>query len=394
MTDDGLFKSMVPSGASTGVYEAVELRDGGKRFGGMGVLKAIKNVENIIGPAIIGMECIKQEEIDNKMITLDGTENKKKLGSNAILGVSMAVCKAGAIANDVELYEYIGMLSGNSYMKMPLPSFNVINGGTHAGNKLAIQEFMIMPVGARNFKDAMQMGVEVYHVLKGMLKEKYGLGAINVGDEGGFAPDISDNEEVLGLLGKAIKKAGYSGKIKIGIDVAASEFFSKGKYNLGFKGGKKDLKTGDALINMYKKFVDKYDVISIEDPFDQDDWKHYSKFVSKMGDKVQIVGDDLLVTNPHRIGKAIAEDACNALLLKVNQIGTVSEAIKAARLAMDEGWKVMVSHRSGETEDSFIADLVVGLGCGQIKAGAPCRSERLAKYNELLRIEEEVNEGE
>lgn len=395
-TEDGLFRASVPSGASTGIYEAIELRDGDKkRYGGKGVLKAVNNVNKIISPAIIGKDTTKQAEIDNLMIKLDGTENKGKLGANAILAVSMAVCKAGAAAKRTPLYKYIAEMAGVKDFVIPVPSFNVINGGKHAGNKLAMQEFMILPVGASTFKEAVRYGSEVYHALKKVISEKYGQDAVNVGDEGGFAPNIQDNQEGLELLKTAIDNAGYSGKVKIGMDVAASEFFNNGKYNLDFKSPKSNEKmnmSGDEMINLYEGFIKKYGIVSIEDPFDQDDWNAYSKLTSKLGSKTQIVGDDLLVTNPKRIKEAIKRKACNALLLKVNQIGTVTESIQACKDAQAAGWGVMVSHRSGETEDTFIADLVVGLHAGQIKTGAPCRSERLAKYNQLMRIEEELGQ--
>lgn len=395
VSEGGTFRAAVPSGASTGKYEAVELRDGDKkRFGGKGVSKAVNNVNFVIAPKIIGLNCESQKEIDNLMMNLDGTSNKSKLGANAILGVSMALARAGAAAKGIRLYEYLGELSGNKEFILPVPSFNVINGGKHAGNKLAMQEFMILPVGAKDFKEAMRMGVEVYSALKELIKKKYGLSAINIGDEGGFAPDLSKAEEALELLVKAIGRAGYSGKIKIGMDVAASEFFEKGKYNLGFKGKKKEVLTSEKMINYYSKLIKKYPIISIEDPFDQNDWDSYKIFNSQFGDQIQIVGDDLLVTNPQRIRSAIKLSACNSLLLKINQIGTITEAIEAYKEAKKAGWNVMVSHRSGETEDSFIADLVVGLGAGEIKSGAPARSERLAKYNQVLRIEEELgNKG-
>jgi enolase len=390
ITNKGLFRSIVPSGASTGKYEAIELRDNDKkRYFGKGVLKAVNNINNIISKNIIKMKPSKQEEIDNILIELDNTGNKSKLGANAILAVSMAVCRAGAAAKKIPLYKHIAELAGNEKLALPTPSFNVLNGGKHAGNKLSFQEFMILPK-TRSFNQALRMGSETYHILKTIIKNKYGLSAINIGDEGGFAPDINNPKEALELLKSAIKKAGYTNMVKIGLDVAASEFFEKGKYNLNFKSNKPDLKSGDDMINLYKELINKFNIISIEDPFDQDDWQSWKKLTQQTKNKVQIIGDDLLVTNPKRIEKAINEKACNGLLLKLNQIGTVSEAINACNIARNSGWKVMVSHRSGETEDTFIADLVVGLGCGQIKSGAPCRSERLAKYNQLLRIEQEL----
>ncbi|CAN6272435.1 unnamed protein product [Urochloa humidicola] len=331
---------------------------------------------------------------------LDGTSNdwgwcKQKLGANAILAVSLAVCKAGAMVKKIPLYQHIANLAGNKTLVLPVPAFNVINGGSHAGNKLAMQEFMILPTGASSFKEAMKMGVEVYHHLKSIIKKKYGQDATNVGDEGGFAPNIQENKEGLELLKAAIEKAGYTGKVVIGMDVAASEFFSeKDKtYDLNFKEDNNDGSnkiSGDSLKDLYKSFVSEYPIVSIEDPFDQDDWSTYAKLTDEIGQQVQIVGDDLLVTNPTRVAKAISENTCNALLLKVNQIGSVTESIEAVRMSKRAGWGVMASHRSGETEDTFIADLSVGLATGQIKTGAPCRSERLAKYNQLLRIEEEL----
>ncbi|KAJ4907001.1 Bifunctional enolase 2/transcriptional activator [Raphanus sativus] len=390
----------VPSGASTGIYEALELRDGGSDYLGKGVSKAVGNVNSIIGPALIGKDPTQQTAIDNFMVhELDGTQNewgwcKQKLGANAILAVSLAVCKAGAVVSGIPLYKHIANLAGNPKIVLPVPAFNVINGGSHAGNKLAMQEFMILPVGAASFKEAMKMGVEVYHNLKSVIKKKYGQDATNVGDEGGFAPNIQENKEGLELLKTAIEKAGYTGKVVIGMDVAASEFYSSDKtYDLNFKeennNGSQKI-SGDALKDLYKSFVAEYPIVSIEDPFDQDDWEHYAKMTAECGDNVQIVGDDLLVTNPKRVAKAIAEKSCNALLLKVNQIGSVTESIEAVKMSKRAGWGVMASHRSGETEDTFIADLSVGLSTGQIKTGAPCRSERLAKYNQLLRIEEEL----
>lgn len=358
-------------------------------------------MNKIIAPAIVGKDPTEQTKIDNFIVQeLDGTKNewgwcKQKLGANAILAVSLAVCKAGAAVKKVPLYQHIANIAGNKNIVLPVPAFNVINGGSHAGNKLAMQEFMILPIGASTYKEAMKMGVETYHTLKGVIKKKYGQDATNVGDEGGFAPNIQDNKEGLELLKTAIAKAGYTGKVVIGMDVAASEFYNdKDKtYDLNSKEENNDGSqkiSGDSLANVYKSFIADYDILSIEDPFDQDDWETYSKFTAEIGDKVQIVGDDLLVTNPTRVAKAIKEKSCNALLLKVNQIGTVTESIEAVRMSKKAGWGVMTSHRSGETEDTFIADLAVGLSTGQIKTGAPCRSERLAKYNQLLRIEEEL----
>eukprot|EP00249_Psilotum_nudum_P004902 c18393_g1_i1 orf=182-1519(+) len=401
LSDGSFYRSAVPSGASTGVYEALELRDGGKDYLGKGVLKAVDNIEKIIGPALVGKDPTDQVAIDNFMVQeLDGTQNewgwcKHKLGANAILAVSLAVCKAGAGVKKIPLYQHIANLAGNKTLILPVPAFNVINGGSHAGNKLAMQEFMVLPVGASSFKEAMKMGSEVYHNLKAVIKKKYGQDATNVGDEGGFAPNIQENKEGLELLKIAIEKAGYTGKVLIGMDVAASEFYveKEKKYDLNFKEEKNDGSqkvSGDELIKLYESFVTDYPIVSIEDPFDQDDWEHYGKFTAGIGSKVQIVGDDLLVTNPKRVAKAIKEKSCNALLLKVNQIGSVTESVEAVKMSKRAGWGIMTSHRSGETEDTFIADLAVGLSTGQIKTGAPCRSERLAKYNQLLRIEEEL----
>lgn len=401
-TDDGDFRAMVPSGASTGKYEAHELRDGdAKKFNGKGVLKAIENVNNQIAVAVIGMDPTDQEGIDQAMIDLDGSDDNRKsqLGANAILGVSMAVTRAGAAKKKIPLYKHINNLAGNPTLMLPVPCFNVINGGSHAGNGLAMQEFMVLPTGVETFKEAMQVGVEIYHKLKAIIKEKYGQSATAVGDEGGFAPDIKDNEEALKLIQEAVQKSGYEEVVQIGMDVAASEFYDAdaGKYNLNFKATSgstepEKMKTADELLHMYKLYAAKYGVISIEDPFDQDDFESYEKMTGELNELIQIVGDDLLVTNPERIEQAIERSACNALLLKLNQIGTVTEAIEANNLARNSGFGVMVSHRSGETEDPFIAALCTGLGTGQIKAGAPCRSERLAKYNELLRIEEEMSD--
>ncbi|XP_060567890.1 enolase-like [Ruditapes philippinarum] len=393
-TEKGLFRAAVPSGASTGIYEALEMRDKGKPYHGKGVMNAVNNVNNTIAGLVMGMNEVEQEAIDKKMISTDGTENKAKFGANAILGVSLAVCKAGAAAKGVPLYRHIADLAGNKEVILPVPSFNVINGGSHAGNKLAMQEFMILPTGASSFTEAMKMGTEVYHHLKSVIKKKYGQDACNVGDEGGFAPNIQDNNEGLKLLSEAIEIAGYTGKIKIGMDVAASEFCKDKLYDLDFKNKDSDktkFLSSDKLGDLYKDFIKNYPIVSIEDPFDQDDWEAYTKLTGETD--IQIVGDDLLVTNPKRVQTGIDKKACNCLLLKVNQIGSVTESIQAWKMSKEAGWGVMVSHRSGETEDTFIADLVVGLCTGQIKTGAPCRSERLAKYNQILRIEEELGAG-
>lgn len=403
--DDGSrHRAAVPSGASTGIYEALELRDKDKsRFMGKGVTKAIDNIKNIILPALKGKNVTEQENLDKLMVEqLDGTKNeygwcKSKLGANAILAVSMAICRAGAHASKQPLYSYIAKLAGNGNekFKLPVPSFNVINGGSHAGNGLAVQEFMILPVGAKDFKEAMRIGAEVYQNLKIIIKDKYGINSINVGDEGGFAPDFKTTEEALDILTLAIEKAGYKDKIVLGMDVAASEFYEEEskQYNLKFKSKtEKELVKGEDLTKMYEAWAKKYNIATIEDPFDQCDFDSYSLLTKNIGKEHQIVGDDLLVTNISRINMAIKQGACNALLLKVNQIGSVTESIEAWKLSKNNDWGIMVSHRSGETEDNFIADLVVGLGTGQIKTGAPARSERLAKYNQLLRIEEELGE--
>uniref|UniRef100_S4RG79 Enolase n=1 Tax=Petromyzon marinus TaxID=7757 RepID=S4RG79_PETMA len=394
-TERGMFRAAVPSGASTGIYEALELRDDDKgRYLGKDISKAVSHINDTIAPALLSQSfsVVEQEAIDQFMLDLDGTENKSKFGANAVLGVSLAVCKAGAGEKGVPLYRHIADLAGNSEVILPVPAFNVINGGSHAGNKLAMQEFMILPVGAESLSEALRMGAEVYHSLKAVIKKKYGQDATNVGDEGGFAPNILENMEALDLLTQAIGKAGYTDKIVIGMDVAASEFYRDGKYDLDFKSPADPDRyiSADELADLYRTFISDYPVVSIEDPFDQDDWEAWSNFTANAG--IQIVGDDLTVTNPARIQTAVDVKACNCLLLKVNQIGSVTESIKACKLAQSNGWGVMVSHRSGETEDTFIADLVVGLCTGQIKTGAPCRSERLAKYNQLMRIEEELGQ--
>ena len=398
------FTASVPSGASTGIYEALELRDKDpNRLQGKGVLKAVENVNSIIRPALLGKDVRHQRELDMFMVQqLDGTKNqwgycKSKLGANSILAVSLALARAGAKLSGLPLFKYIANLAGTSYWKkyvLPVPSLNIINGGAHAGNKLHFQEFMIMPTGASCFKEGMVIGSEVYHTLQKLLKEKHGAGAINVGDEGGFGdPYLSGEQEALEFIMKAIDKAGYSGKVKIATDIAASDFFLEKEklYHMGKKTNEPNKKIkGEELQEIIQKFCTQFPIVSVEDPFDQDDFDSYARLTKKVGKHIQIVGDDLLVTNPQRIKMAIEKKLCNALLLKVNQIGTLTESIEACNMARQQGWGVMVSHRSGETEDSFIADLVVGLGTGQIKTGAPCRSDRLAKYNQLIRIEEDL----
>merc|ERR1712079_884422 len=344
------------------------------------------------------LDIVNQAAIDQMLIDLDGTDNKSKLGANAILGVSMAVARAAAAEQNIPLYKHLANLAGKSKLLLPVPAFNVINGGSHAGNKLAMQEFMILPYGVETFSAAMKAGAEIYQNLKLVIKKKYGQDAVNVGAEGGFAPNILANTDALDLVVEAIDISGYTGKVGICMDVAASEFWvdDKKKYDLDFKSENSDMPeeqrflTPIQLGDLYRSFIGKYPIVSIEDPFDQDDWEGYVAFTESVGDKTQVVGDDLLVTNPSRIQTALDKKACNALLLKVNQIGSLTESIDACKMSQNSNWGVMVSHRSGETEDSFIADLVVGLGTGQIKTGAPCRSERLSKYNQLLRIEEEL----
>jgi len=405
-TNLGTFRAAVPSGASTGIYEALELRDGVKsEYHGKGVKKAIANVNDKLAPLFVGkdLNIADQTGMDKLMLDLDGTPSKSNLGANAILAVSLVLSKAAAAHQGIPLYRHLANLAGNNSEKMlmPIPVFNVINGGSHAGNKLAMQEFMLFPHGAESFSQAMRMGSETYHHLKALTKKKFGQDATNVGDEGGFAPNILVNSDALDLIVEAVEKAGYTGKIGIAMDVAASEFWNNDlkKYDLDFKNEKAGnpadqsrYLTPTQLADLYCSFVDKYPIVSIEDPFDQDDWEGYVNFTARIGESTQVVGDDLLVTNPTRIQTALDKKACNALLLKVNQIGTLTESIKAAQMSLSSKWGVMVSHRSGETEDSFIADLVVGLKTGQIKTGAPCRSERLAKYNQLLRIEEQLGD--
>jgi len=378
-----LGRAMVPSGASTGKHEALEIRDKDpKRYLGKGVQKAVFNVNEIIAPQLEGLESTTQSEIDSLLCELDGTENKSKLGANAILGVSMAIARASAEELGIPLFAYLGGIRAKT---LPVPFMNVINGGVHADNPLDFQEFMIAPIGADSFKDALRMGVETYHTLKSLLKEK-GLNTA-VGDEGGFAPQIGTPEEAIELLIRAIEKAGYKpgDDIAIALDVAASELYEDGHYIL--RGMDKKL-SWEELCEYYERLVHSYPIISIEDPFSEDDPEGFKLITERLGNKIQIVGDDIFVTNPKRILWGIEGGLANAVLIKLNQIGTVSETISAVELAYKNNWRAMISHRSGETEDTFIADLAVALNTGQIKTGAPCRSERTAKYNQLLRIEE------
>ena len=386
-TDCGFGRAAIPSGASTGVHEAVELRDGDKsRFNGKGVLKAVDNVNKVIAPEVLGMSALDQAGIDDLMIKLDGTPNKSRLGANAILGVSLGVARAAANSIGVPLYSYVGGMMASS---IPAPMMNVINGGKHAGGNLKIQEFMILPLNAPDFRTALRMGAEVYQSLKKVLKSKYGVSAINVGDEGGFAPPLNTTREALDALLNAIEGAGYTpGKdVWLGMDAAASEFYDKNADKYGVDG--KQLSPSE-LIDYYTAIARDYPLFLLEDPFDEEAFQTFAELTSKIGSKVQIIGDDLLVTNVNRIRTALENKSCNSLLLKINQIGSISEAKAAAQLTLRNGWRVVVSHRSGETEDTSIADLAVGFGAQLIKTGAPCRTERVAKYNRLLRIEESL----
>lgn len=390
ITDAGGFgRAAVPSGASTGIHEAVELRDGGSAYMGKGVLKAVDNVNNIIAPEIIGFDVTDQTLIDKMMIELDGTPNKSKLGANAILGVSLAVARAAANELGLPLYRYIGGVNANT---LPVPMMNIINGGSHADNSVDIQEFMIMPIGASSFTEAMKMGSEVFHNLKKVLSDKGK--STNVGDEGGFAPDLASNEEAVEVIIEAISKAGYKAgeDIMIALDAASSEFYIKEEkvYHFHQSDGRK--LTSEQMADFWAEWCEKFPIISIEDGMDEDDWDGWKALTDKVGDKVQLVGDDLFVTNVARLGRGIDEDIANSILIKVNQIGTLTETIQAVELARKSGYTSVMSHRSGETEDSTIADLAVALNTGQIKTGSTSRSDRMAKYNQLLRIEEELAE--
>ena len=389
VTEHGIFRAMTPSGASAGQHEALELRDGDKtRFLGKGTLKAVENVNKTIAPKLIGLDPSAQETIDNIMLKLDGTENKDNLGANSILPVSMAVTKAGAASKGLGLFEYIGELFGVIPHMLPVPMCNVINGGRHAGQENSIQEHMLMPTGAKCFSEGIRMVSESYHYLSKLLKEKYGAGGVLIGDEGGFAPSqMKEVEERLDIMIKAVANAGYENKVKIALDPASSEFFYNGNYKIGKKSF-----SGGEMVDFYVDLCKKYPIVSIEDGLAEDDWKSWIEMTKKLGSKVQIVGDDLFVTNTKRIQKGIKLGAANSVLIKLNQIGTVTETLNAIKMAHDHRWTAVVSHRSGETEDNFIADLVVGTSAGQIKTGAPARSDRNAKYNQLLRIEEELGE--
>ncbi len=383
---DVVGRAAVPSGASTGRFEATELRDGEKRYHGLGVRRAVEHVNTILAERIIGDNILEQRKIDAKLCRVDGTENKENLGANAILGVSMAVAQTAAKALQIPLYQYLG---GTFAHVMPVPMMNILNGGRHASNTVDLQEFMIMPVGAENFSKGLQMCAEIYHTLKKILDAK-GL-STGVGDEGGFAPNLKDSEEVLQVIVEAVEKSGYQMKqdIVIALDAAASELYDEKRGMYHFAGEGKD-RTTDEMIDYYKRLTEKFPIFSIEDGLFEDDWAGWKKLTEELGEQVQLVGDDLFVTNPKRLQKGIKLGAANAILVKVNQIGTLTEAFEAIELAKRSGYRTIISHRSGETEDTMIADIAVAAGAGQIKTGAPCRSERIAKYNQLLRIEEHI----
>ncbi|MFA8437353.1 phosphopyruvate hydratase [Pueribacillus sp. YX66] len=379
-------RALVPSGASTGEYEAVELRDGDNdRYLGKGVLKAVENVNEVIAPALVGLDGLDQLGVDETLLELDGTNNKAKLGANAILGVSMATARAAADVLGIPLYMYLG---GFNAKQLPVPMMNILNGGEHADNNVDIQEFMIMPVAAETFSEAMRCGVEIFHSLKAVLQEK-GLNTA-VGDEGGFAPNLSSNEEALQTIMEAIEKAGYKPdeEVKLAMDVASSEMYKDEKYHLVGEGL---VKTSEEMIDYYEELISKYPIVSIEDGLDENDWDGWKKLTERLGDKVQLVGDDLFVTNTEKLSEGIEKGVGNSILIKVNQIGTLTETFDAIEMAKRAGYTAVISHRSGETEDSTIADIAVAMNAGQIKTGAPSRTDRVAKYNQLLRIEDELD---
>lgn len=389
LSDGGWGQAAVPSGASTGKFEALELRDSDpKRYSGKGVLKAVENINNIIAPEIIGMEPFSQALIDKIMIELDGTKNKEKLGANAILGVSLAVARAASDSLGMPLYRYIG---GAQACRLPIPMMNIVNGGKHAANSLDLQEFMIVPKGGESFREALRIGAEVFHSLAKVLSDN--KLSIAVGDEGGFAPNLSSNEQGIEMILKGIEKAGYrpGEDVALALDSAANSFYQNGKYIFSMSDNSK--RDSAMMIDFYEDWAERYPIFSLEDGLDENDWENWTALTQRLGDKIQIVGDDLFVTNPERIARGIKEGCANAVLIKLNQIGTLTETLKAIEMTHKAGWKTVISHRSGETEDSFIADLSVAAGSGQIKTGSLSRSERICKYNRLLRIEEELGDA-
>ncbi len=386
-TDTSFARAAVPSGASTGAHEAVELRDSNpERYGGKGVLKAVQNVNEVLAPALVGFDTTDQTKLDAKLLELDGTDNKSKLGANALLGVSLAAVKAAAWGQQKELYQWFGELAGDPTPLLPAPMLNIINGGQHADNGIDIQEFMIVPTGFEKFSEALRAGAEIFHTLKKILK-KAGQ-STNVGDEGGFAPDFQTTTEALDAVTQAIKEAGYTGKVQLALDPAASEFYKDGKYQIEGRA-----LTADELTDLYAELIKKYPIVSIEDGLAEDDWDGWQVLTEKLGKQIQLVGDDIFVTNPTRLQDGIDKGVANSILIKLNQIGTVTETIEAVKLAQAAGYTTVISHRSGETEDTTIADFAVGLATGQIKTGSLCRTDRICKYNQLLRIEEKLGDA-
>lgn len=387
ITDDGVFRGSVPSGASTGSFEAVEKRDGGDRYRGKGVLQAVSAVNSQIAEALQGKSVVDQRGVDRTLVELDGTENKRNLGANALLAVSIAAARAGAKAHDKPLFLYLAQLAESKGVTLPIPQMNVINGGRHAGIDDDIQEHMIMPLGASSFREALRISCEVYSCLRDVIKEEVGVQGTHLGDEGGFVPKLDQVEKRLDLIVRAVDMAGYSEGVALALDCAASEFYRSGKYHI-----REQVLDRSDLVDFYQKLVDEYPIVSIEDGMHEEDWEGWAMLTERLGHRIQIVGDDLLVTNVERMRRGMRERSVNAMILKANQIGTVTESIEAAQLARDNNWEVVVSHRSGETEDTFISDLAVGVDASQSKFGAPARTDRTAKYNELLRIEEFLGE--